>query len=73
MRPLFLEDIDFDSTDCTLVAYFGDPQKFIFKNNKMELVVTVSVPKGVTLEDGEYLYNAISKLYSRVKYYQNNS
>ena len=73
MRPLFLEDSDFDSTDCTLVAHFGDPQKFIFKNKMMELVVSVSLPKGMTLENPEHVYNALSKLYSRVKYYQNNS
>jgi len=34
--PLFSKDIDFDSTDHTLVARFGDlpndPPKFIFKN-----------------------------------------
>ena len=72
MRPIFLEDIDFDSTDCTLVAHFGDPQKFIFKNKMMELVVSVSLPKDMTVENPEHVYNALLMLYSRVKYYQSN-
>jgi hypothetical protein len=70
--PLFSQDIDFDSTDHTLLARLEDPLKFIFKNKLTGLVVSITLSKGVTLEDGEYLYNAISKLYSRVKFYQSN-
>jgi hypothetical protein len=33
------------------------------------LVVSVSLPKGATLEDPEHVRNALSKLYSRVVYY----
>ena len=38
----------------------------------MELVVSVSLPKGMTLENPEHVYNALVKLYSRVENYQNN-
>ena len=71
--PLYSKDVEFDSTDHTLVAHFGDPQKFIFKNKLAELVVSVSLPKGMTLKDPKHVESALSKLYQRVKYYQNSS
>ena len=71
--PFFSKDVDFNSTDHTLQCHLETPPKFIFKNYLTGLVVSVALQKGVTLEDGEYLYNAISKLYSRVIYYQHNS
>ena len=68
--PFFAEDVEFNSTDHTLVADFGTPHKFIFKNYLAHLAVSVSLPKGMTLENPEHVQNALSKLYSRVKYYQ---
>jgi hypothetical protein len=67
--PIFSEDVNFDSTDCVLTAEFGPPAKFIFKNKSRQLVVSVSLPKGVTLQNPEHVQNALSKLYTRVKYY----
>jgi hypothetical protein len=62
----------FDNENYTLTAHFEDPPKFIFKNNRSSLVVTVSLPEGVTLEDPEHVENALLKLYKRVKYYTNS-
>jgi hypothetical protein len=69
--PLFSKDVEFNSTDHTLVAHFGDPPKFIFKNYLAQLIVSVSLPESMTLENPEHVQNAIYKLYMRVKYYQN--
>ena len=73
MRPSLLKDTDFDSTDHTLIAHFGDPHRFIFKNYLAQLVVSVSLPEDATLEDPKHVGNVIYKLYSRVKLYQNHS
>ena len=69
--PFFSTDTDFDSTDHTLIAEFGPPPKFIFKNKPAQLVVSVSLPKNATLDDPEIVQNVILKLYTRVKYYTN--
>jgi hypothetical protein len=66
------ENFVVDSTDHVLVAGFSPSQKFIYKNLKSELVVSVSMPQGVTLENPEHVYNALPKLHSRVTYYTNS-
>jgi hypothetical protein len=71
--PLFSEDDEFDSESCTLTAHFEDPPKLIFEDKSLSLIVSVSLPKGVTLADPEHVQSALSKLHSRVKYYTNST
>ena len=71
--PPFSRYTDFDSTNHTLTAHFGDPPKLKFMNNRSFFVVTVSRPQGATLDDPEHVKNALLKLYRRVKYYTRSS
>jgi hypothetical protein len=70
--PLFSDDVEFDSKNYTLIARFEDPPKFIYKNNRAELIVTVSLPQNASLEDPNHVRNALLKPYTRVKYYTNS-
>jgi hypothetical protein len=67
--PLFSEDTEFDSSDDILTAHFDDPPTFKYSSRRSQLVVTISLPQGTTLEDPQSVQNALSKLYRRVKYY----
>jgi hypothetical protein len=69
--PLFCDDVEFDSENYTLTAHFDTPHKLVFTKIKSELTVSISLPKGATLENPEHVENALSKLYRRVKYYTN--
>lgn len=70
--PLFSDDVEFDSDSCTLTAHFEDPPKLQFTDIESQLLVTVSLPKGATLDNPESVENTLSKLYTRVKYYTNS-
>lgn len=67
--PFFCEDIDFNSAEHTLIAKLEDPPKFIYKNNLAQLTISVSLPKGVTLENPDHVRNALLTLYTRIKYH----
>ena len=69
--PPFSEDINFNSADHILIAEFGPPARFIYRHLKSELLISVNLPQGVTLENPEHVKNALYKLYSRVAYYTN--
>jgi hypothetical protein len=71
--PLFSEDVEFDSDNCTLMAHFGDPPKLVFTKNDPQLIVSVSLPKGTSLYDPQSVQSALLKLYQRVKYYTYSS
>ena len=71
--PLFSDEDQFDSQNHTLTAHFEDPPKLIFTKNESSLIVSVSLPKNASLDDPDQVQNALSKLYSRVKYYTNHS
>jgi hypothetical protein len=71
--PIFSEDTSYDSTDHVLIADLGPPTRFMYRNHKSELLVSVSLPEGVTLDDPEHVYNALLKLHSRIAYYTNSS
>ena len=71
--PLFSEDPQFDSENCTLTAHFGPPAKLVFRQNDPSFTVSITLPENATLYDPEHVQNALSKLYRRVKYYTNSS
>jgi hypothetical protein len=70
--PHFADDTNLDSNSCTLTAHFEDPPKLKFTDIRASLIVTVALPKDSTLDDPQSVQNALSKLYSRVKYYTNS-
>jgi hypothetical protein len=71
--PLFSDDAEFDSENHILTAHFDDPPKLKYTSQKLQLVISVSLPKHATLDDPLHVENALSKLYKRVKYYSSLS
>jgi hypothetical protein len=71
--PLFSEDPQFDSNNCTLTAHFEQPPKLKFTQIDPSLTVSISLPENSDLDDPKNVQSALSKLYSRVKYYTNSS
>ena len=70
--PLFSEDPQFDSNNCTLTAHFEDPPVLVFTQIDPSFIVKITLRKNTSLEDPEQVQNALFKLYSRVKYYTNS-
>jgi hypothetical protein len=71
--PLFSEDAQFDSDNCTLTAHFEDPSQLVFTQIDPSFIVKITVRENASLDDPEQVQNALLKLYSRVKYYTNSA